>query len=325
MCLLVWGRLRVIDVLLIAALAVAGSMPAFATETHLFDVPAEDAPTAIRDFASQAHVQILVAGENVKEKHLHAVTGEFSTEEGLRLLLVDSGLTPHYTGDRSIALVTSANLNSTTDSNDSQSKGDGKKGEKTLGNSFRLAQVDQGSNQTTASMTPRATEPANLQEVIVTAQKREELLQNVPVPVTVLNAQSLATNSQLQLRDYFDQVPGLMVTPNPSNQQTLAVRGITTGDTQAATTGILIDDAPFGGSVGLGSAGLVPDIDPGDLARVEVLRGPQGTLYGASSMGGLIKFVTKDPSPTDYGGPPGTGFYEGQNGAQPGFYLRGSA
>jgi hypothetical protein len=60
------GWPRVLDVLLIAALAVAGATPAFATETHQFDVPAEDAPTAIRDFSSQAHVQILVAGENVR-------------------------------------------------------------------------------------------------------------------------------------------------------------------------------------------------------------------------------------------------------------------
>jgi hypothetical protein len=88
MNLRVGGRSRVIDVLLIAALA-AGPIPVFATETHQFDVPAEDAPSAIRDFASQAHVQILVAGENVSEKRLHPVAGEFSTEEGLRLLLAD--------------------------------------------------------------------------------------------------------------------------------------------------------------------------------------------------------------------------------------------
>src|SRR6267154_3705957 len=98
MSLRVKGRSCVIDVLLIAALAVAGPIPAFATETHQFDVPAEDAPTAIRDFASQAHVQILVAGENVKEKYLHAVSGKFSTEQGLRVLLADSGLSPQYVG-----------------------------------------------------------------------------------------------------------------------------------------------------------------------------------------------------------------------------------
>jgi iron complex outermembrane receptor protein len=100
------GRSCVIDILLVAALAVAGPIPAFAAETHQFDVPDEEAPAAIRDFASQARVQILVAGENVKEKHLHAVTGKLSTDQGLKILLADSGLSPQYVGDRSIALVT---------------------------------------------------------------------------------------------------------------------------------------------------------------------------------------------------------------------------
>src|ERR1700730_5572148 len=108
------GRSQLIDILLTAALAVAGPIPAFAAETHQFDVPDEAAPAAIRDFASQAHVQILVAGENVKEKHLHAVSGELSTDQGLRILLADSGLIPQYVGDRSIALVTAANSSSAT-------------------------------------------------------------------------------------------------------------------------------------------------------------------------------------------------------------------
>src|ERR1700733_4967370 len=117
MKLRVMGRSRVFDVLLFAALAVAGPIPVFATETHQFDIPAEDAPSAIRDFATQAHVQILVAGENVREKHLHPVAGEFSTEEGLRLLLADSGLSPQYVGDRSIALVKASDANSPSQGN----------------------------------------------------------------------------------------------------------------------------------------------------------------------------------------------------------------
>src|SRR5882757_2726451 len=98
------ARLPVIELLIGAAVALA-QVPAFATETHQFDIPVQAAPSAIRVFASQARVQILVAGENVKDKHLHAVSGEYSTEQGLQLLLADSGLTPQYVGDRSIALV----------------------------------------------------------------------------------------------------------------------------------------------------------------------------------------------------------------------------
>ena len=57
-----------------------------------------------------------------------------------------------------------------------------------------------------------------------------------------------------------------------------------------------VDDVPYGCSTDAAGGSVVPDIDPGDLARIEVLRGPQGTLYGANSMGGLVKYVTVDPS-----------------------------
>jgi iron complex outermembrane receptor protein len=123
MSLRVKGRSHVIDVLLTAAIAIAGTIPAFATETHQFDVPAEDAPTAIRDFASQAHVQILVAGENVSEKRLHPVSGEFSTEQGLQLLLADSGLSPQYVGDRSIALIKASDLDPSLQANAKEGNG----------------------------------------------------------------------------------------------------------------------------------------------------------------------------------------------------------
>ena len=110
------ARSRVIEIVLTVALAASGALPAFAIETHRFDVPSEEAPAAILDFAAQANVQILVAGENVKDKQLHAVSGELSTEQGLQVLLADSGLTPHYVGDRSIAVTSEAIPNSTTDS-----------------------------------------------------------------------------------------------------------------------------------------------------------------------------------------------------------------
>jgi outer membrane receptor protein involved in Fe transport len=60
--------------------------------------------------------------------------------------------------------------------------------------------------------------------------------------------------------------------------------------------GVTVDDVPYGASSALPGGNFVPDIDPSELARIEVLRGPQGTLYGASSIGGLLKFVTIDPS-----------------------------
>jgi outer membrane cobalamin receptor len=139
----------------------------------------------------------------------------------------------------------------------------------------------------------------SLQEVIVTAQKREQRLMDVPIPVTAISAPSLATQSQFRLEDYYSQVPGLSLTPNEfGGVPTIAIRGVTSGDFTNPTVGITVDGIAFGPSTSIGGGFSAPDLDPSDLARIEILRGPQGTLYGASSMGGLVNYVTVDPSPS---------------------------
>jgi len=163
----------------------------------------------------------------------------------------------------------------------------------------------------------------NLPEIVVSAQKRDERIQDVPVPMSVVDTQALTESSQVLLRDYAATIPGLGVSPGITGVQTVVLRGITTGGFTTPTTGILVDDVPFGGP-GVQSA-AIPEIDPGDLARIEVLRGPQGTLYGADSMGGLVKFVTMNPSTSGYSGRFEAGTSWVQNGAEPGFNLRGAA
>jgi len=143
------------------------------------------------------------------------------------------------------------------------------------------------------------TEPAVLEEVIVTAQKREERQQDVPIAMTVLDPTELARNGQNRLIDYFASVPGLSVQSNGSvaGTQYLTIRGLSTGLNQNATVATVIDDVPTGSGSQIVFGNVTsPDIDPSDLARIEVLKGPQGTLYGADSLGGLIKYVTVDPS-----------------------------
>lgn len=170
--------------------------------------------------------------------------------------------------------------------------------------------------------------PTALQEVVVTAQKREERLQDVPIPLSVVDTTSLASDNQVKLTDFYDQVPGLSIAPSTMSSQTLSIRGITTGavgegpPNPAPTVGVTIDDVPFGGS-GAGDQ-LVPDLDPGDLQRIEVLRGPQGTLYGASSEGGLVKFVTVDPSTDGVSGRLEAGGNSVYNGSELGYTYRGS-
>ena len=113
-------------------------------------------------------------------------------------------------------------------------------------------------------------------EIVVTAQKKQERLATVPLPVAVVQAGEIADKSQYRIQDYYLTVPGLAYTPNQlGGTATIAIRGVTSSDFEAPTVGITVDDMPFGSSTLLGGGFLVPDIDPSDLARIEVLRGPQ--------------------------------------------------
>jgi iron complex outermembrane receptor protein len=179
--------------------------------------------------------------------------------------------------------------------------------------------------QTTAESIPEKS--ASLAEVVVTAQKREERLQDVPVPVTAISASALLETNQVDIKDYYTSVPGLSLVPGTTGGSLgtqITIRGLSAGGGNP-TVGIVVDDVPFGGSTTLGAGGVVPDFDPSDLSSIEVLRGPQGTLYGANSLGGLLKYVTVDPSTDAFGGRIQAGVSSVYNGDQVGYNVRAAA
>ena len=147
----------------------------------------------------------------------------------------------------------------------------------------------------TSSATP-------IQELVVTAEKRDEKLINVPMSVTALPGDILDKLQDRSFADYAALVPGLALTPDQPGISRLTLRGLNTGGV-ASTVSVYIDEAPFGSSSGLVDASeYAADLDTFDVQRIEVLRGPQGTLYGANSEGGLIKFVTNAPDPKAFSG-----------------------
>jgi outer membrane receptor protein involved in Fe transport len=172
-------------------------------------------------------------------------------------------------------------------------------------------------------LVPSATK---LADVVVTAEKREERLQDVPAPVTAISAAPLVENNQLRLLDYFASVPGLNVEAGPNGDTHLAIRGVSAGSFFGnPTVGVTVDDVPYGSSSSYGGLGMPAlDLDPGDLSRVEVLRGPQGTLYGVSSIGGLLKYVTLDPSTAGVTGRLQAGTGTTNSAGEIGYNFRGS-
>ena len=165
----------------------------------------------------------------------------------------------------------------------------------------------------------------DLEQVVVTAQKREERLQDVPDPVSVVSADYLVENNKLRLLDYFDEVPGLTVTSIATSGppgQLVTIRGLSDFG-GAATTSIMVDDLNVVSEAAVDGT-IQPNIDPSSLSRVEVLRGPQGTLYGANSIGGLVKYVTLDPSTSGVSGQVTAGTETIDHGTGWGYNFRGA-
>jgi len=267
----------------IAAVGMLLASPVLAlADDARFDIPAQPLSSALQAFATQANMQLMYVYDLVAKMRGNEVRGDLDKHAALALLLRDTGFEASYSAD-DVATI------------------------KPVNDAMAVVEPARGGN--TAQFTPiassrplaeddRATPlSAVLEEIIVTSQKRRERLQDVPVPVAAVTASTLADKSQFRMQDYYTQVPGLAMTPNQfSGAPSVAIRGITSGDATNPTVAITVDDVPFGSSTSIGGGYFAPDFDPSDLARVEVLRGPQGTLYGAASIGGLIKYVTIDPT-----------------------------
>ncbi len=155
-----------------------------------------------------------------------------------------------------------------------------------------LPAAAQDTRQPATQSTSQGTATTNLEQIVVTAEKRPQSIQEVPMSISVLESSRLIDSGMSKLDDYYATVPGLSVSDRGAGRTTIIMRGISAGSEMRPTVGVMIDGAPFGSSTVDYS---IPDLDPFDIDHIEVLRGPQGTLYGTSSMGGLINFVMKKP------------------------------
>ena len=136
---------------------------------------------------------------------------------------------------------------------------------------------------------------AEVETIVVTAQKRAERLQDVSASIAAVSGSDIAETGKNGFADVMASVPSLSMVSQGPGLSTLALRGITTGGVRndepqnKETVGVYIDETPI--SVN----GFNPDLGLYDISRIEVLRGPQGTLYGSGSMGGTIRIITNKP------------------------------
>ena len=157
------------------------------------------------------------------------------------------------------------------------------------------ADADAGPTPANPAPTEAPEEKGGLAEVVVTAEKRESTVQATAISLSALNADQLQNANITSIEDLAASVPGVSMRTAGPGQTEYEMRGLTSAGGSTATVGFYLDDTPLSASAVALNGRTVIDPDLFDLNNVEVLRGPQGTLYGAGSMGGTIKLVTNKP------------------------------
>jgi len=265
---------------------------------------------ALIDWGTLAGVTVMMSTPTVDFKIAKRVQGMLSARHALSLILRNSGL--GFTENE--GLIRIVPLRPVVGLEDPR------------GATERAADVQKSDMRLVADTTDSTSEARRLETVLVTAQKREENIQDVPASLTVLSSDALTNTGALQLADFVKDVPGLnLVNAGGPGIGELVMRGITTGADQSSPVGVYLDEVSFSPSSPVVLAGGFSfDPDLADIDRVEVLKGPQGTLYGANAVGGLVKFVTKRP---EFDRTEGTIRVDGSqiDGGGAGYGIRGSA
>jgi iron complex outermembrane recepter protein len=140
-----------------------------------------------------------------------------------------------------------------------------------------------------------AAAPSEVNEIVVTATKRSETVQRTPLSISAYSGAQLAAQGITSVTDVGYITPGVSERNSGPGQTEYEMRGIASSGGQSPTVGFYLDETPLTPPTDAQLGKVVVDPDLYDISRVEVLRGPQGTLYGSGSMGGTIKVVTNQP------------------------------
>ena len=262
---LVYAVLHALLILAPAAVAQTPATQAPAVEIPALtaDIPAQPLAQALDAFARQTGLQLVYVSALVHDQRSRAVSSGLSASHALGRLLEGTGLKFEYLTPRSVRI---------------------------------LADVVGPPQQALSQIPAREA----MQEVIVTAEKREESLSVVPISANVLTSAEMNAAGIKGITEIAAVTPGVEYDYDtqfgPGILTRLGIRGIKS-DVGTSTTGVYIDDVPIQWRQS-GFANVYPVTF--DLTRVEVLRGPQGTLFGAGAEGGSVRFITTEPSMTEF-------------------------
>jgi outer membrane receptor protein involved in Fe transport len=267
---------------------------ALAEVAYKIDVPAQELGNALRSIGRQTSTNVIFEPALVKGLKAGGIHAELTVEEAIRQLLIGTRLAARRTSADTIVVQREPESPPArpTPSNAASSSAE--------------SDVSSGGPQTTAANSAGGAESAGVEEIIVTAQKRAESIQDVPISISAVTADQIASRGVASLQDMQYSIPGLSsFRYGPGGQEYIQLRGIS-NSSGAQTVGQYLDEVPIISD----SQGQSLDIRLLDMERVEVLRGPQATLYGEGSMGGTIRYITASPDLYEF-----SGAFEGETGS----------
>lgn len=277
-----------------ALMAVVGlsnlGLAQISTERIHLDIPAQDLSSALTQFGRDAGTEVVFTPEAVRKRVSASIKGEFTREKAISLLLDGTGLTFRIGSQGAIVIVVPA-VAGDRPNQTSLSGG--------LSDDTHIARAAAGQESVSSGGSQAGSDQAfakqpGLEEIVVTAQKREERLQDIPISIVALTGADLAKRNITNIDDLSTVVPGLSV-QDDGDVRRIALRGMANVFGNASLIGVYLDESDV---TSTGSTQL--PLDTYDLQRVEVLRGPQGTLYGEGSVGGTIRFITNSPDPSQF-------------------------
>lgn len=281
--------LRSVIASVLFAASTTGPVLAQAAMVHRVDIPAQQLASALATLARQTSIQLVYSTQLVEGRGSRALSGSMTPEQALERLLDDTGLEFEFLDPRTVTL--SSGVASTTGLIGS------------AGSAVPVVAMYQASgaappSASSAGTAQAAPEPEAhfLAEVTVTATRRSENMQDVPISMSVIDEAMMAKSGMLDFGQLADRIPGLTYAANGLGQTRYFIRGVgQIAVNQSPTTGVYFDETPL--QVRVTTGYFQPEPILYDLNRVEVLRGPQGSLFGSSSMGGTVRFISNKPDP----------------------------
>ncbi len=261
-------------------------------------IEAQSLEGGLNEFAKQTGLQVIFRSEEAVGLRAPQLEGSFTAEAALQQLLADSGLRYEFVNARTVAIRavkrSGAELKPTADASR-----DALRLARAAGESNSSATADaQTSNEDKTAGSAASGEGGKLDEIIVTATKRAERLIDVPASIAVVTAEEISRRGMVSAEDYLRGIPGVNQMTRQTGQ-TIVIRGIETSTegqnfSSGPTVATYFGETPTTNTAGIGGGANV-DVKLVDIERVEVLRGPQGTAFGSSSLGGAVRTIPVAP------------------------------